>query len=232
MWSVGILLAVAWAQSPEPVPDSALQLLEQGRTTFNPSTLDAARDTFARLTEVHPNNALYWYERARANHYRSLALEAHGDKKNAGKALDEAVSEVQQSLELSEGSSDAHSLLADLYGRKIGYGMPMFTGPKYGPKVQQENQRALELDANNPRAYASLGRQYFMAPKMFGGDLEKAIGSFHKSTQLDPKSDETFVWLAIALRKKGDNAGAQQALQEALRLNPQSAFAKETEEKK
>ena len=40
--------------------------------------------------------------------------------------------------------------------------------------------------------------------------------------------DETYVWLAIALRKKGDAAGADQALQEALRLNPRSAFAQQT----
>ena len=102
----------------------------------------------------------------------------------------------------------------------------MFAGPKYGPKVQQENQRALEIDAKDPRAYASLGRQYLMAPKMFGGDLEKAIENLRKATQLDPRFDEAFVWLAIALRKKGDNAGADQALQEALRLTPESAFAK------
>jgi len=63
---------------------------------------------------------------------------------------------------------------------------------------------------------------------MFGGDVEKAIESFRKSTQLDPRFDETYVWLAIALRKKGDATGADQALQEALRLNPRSMFARQT----
>jgi tetratricopeptide (TPR) repeat protein len=108
----------------------------------------------------------------------------------------------------------------------------MFAGPKYGPKAQAENKRALELDANNPRAFASWGREYMNAPKMFGGDLDKAIESFRKSTQLDPNFDETYVWLAIALRKKGDWAGADQALQQALKLNPQSVFAQQTAAKK
>jgi Flp pilus assembly protein TadD len=66
---------------------------------------------------------------------------------------------------------------------------------------------------------------------MFGGDVDKAIASFRQATQLDPKSDEAYVWLAIALRKKGDAAGAEQALQQALQLNPRSAFAKATAEK-
>jgi hypothetical protein len=53
----------------------------------------------------------------------------------------------------------------------------------------------------------ALGRQYLNAP--FGGDVDKAIENFRKSTELDPNSDETFVWLAMALRKKGDMAGAK-----------------------
>ena len=103
----------------------------------------------------------------------------------------------------------------------------MLRGPKYGPKVKAENNCALELDPKDARVYASLGRQYLHAPSMFGGDLNKAIENFQKSTELDPKSDENFVWLAIALRKKGDSAGAEQALTKALQLNPRSAFAKE-----
>ena len=174
---------------------------------------------------------MYFYELARVESYRSSAYSMHDDKKKAEHALDGAIATVQQSLKLNYKSSDAHSLLADLYGRKIGFGVGMFAGPKYGPKVKSENQRAQELDANNPRVYASLGRQYLMAPHMFGGDLDKAVESLRKSTQLDRNSDETYVWLAIALRKEGDTAGAEQALQEALKLNPRSAFAKSIADK-
>ena len=161
------------------------------------------------------------------NAYRSDAYARQHDKKNAEHALDEAIENLEQSLKLDEKSPDAHSLLADCFGRKIGLGTQMFAGPKYGPKLQAENRRALELDANSPRAHASLGRQYFEAPKMFGGDLDKAIAEFRKAVELDPKSDETYVWLAMALRKKGDAAGAEKAIEEALRLNPQSVVAKE-----
>jgi Tfp pilus assembly protein PilF len=64
---------------------------------------------------------------------------------------------------------------------------------------------------------------------MFGGDVDKAIDNFRPSTELDPKSDETFVWLAIAYRKKGDTASSDQALLKALRLNPGSVFARHTQ---
>lgn len=227
-----VVCSLSPLQAQEAEPDSARQLLKQGRTTQDQGTLSAARENFKKLIEDHPNQDLYWYLLARTDAYRSQAYVAQADKKNAEHALDEAIRNVQEALTINDNSADAHSLLADLYGEKIGFGMAMFAGPRYGPKVKEENQRALALDANNPRVYASLGRQYLKAPKMYGGDLDKAIESFRKSTQLDPKSDETFVWLAIALRKKGDEAGAQQALQEALRLNPQSAFAQQTAAKK
>jgi tetratricopeptide (TPR) repeat protein len=203
------------------------EALERGRTSLDLATITKARDLAAAQTQQHPQDPAAFYQLARANSYRSQAYTMRHDKKNAEQALDEAIENLQQSIKLNEKSADAHSLLADCYGRKIGLGTPMFTGPKYGPKVQAENHRALELDPNNARAYASLGRQYLEAPKMFGGDLEKAIESFRKSTQFDPASDETFVWLAIALRKKGDVTGAEQAMREALRLNPESVFAKQ-----
>jgi len=216
------------SQSTDPALDQGLHLLEEGRTTLSDATLTQARDYFAKLTQEHANNAVYFYQRARVDQYRCNAYLRHGDKKNAERALDRVIATVQQSIKLNDNSPDAHSLLADLYGQKIGMGIAMFAGPKFGPKVKAENERALALDAKNPRVYASLGRQYFEAPKMFGGDNDKAIESFRKSTELDPQADETYVWLAMALRKKGDTAGADQALQTALKLNPRSVFAQAT----
>jgi tetratricopeptide (TPR) repeat protein len=134
---------------------------------------------------------------------------------------------VQHAVSLNDKSAEFHSLLSDLYGRKIGFG-GMFAGMRYGPKADAESKKALALDSSNPRAYACLGRKYLFAPKMFGGDVNKAIGSFLKATQLDPAFDENFVWLALAYRKKGDKQNADKALQEALRLNPRSEFARHT----
>lgn len=228
------LFLTAWclAQGTDPALDQGLQLLEEGRTTLEDNALANARDYFTKLSQQHSDNAAYFYNLARANAYSCEAYAAHGDKKKAESALDHAIANVQQSLKLNEKSADAHSLLADLYGRKISFGVGMFAGPKYGPKIKAENQRAQELDAGDPRVFASLGREYLNAPKMFGGDVDKAIESFRKSIQLDPNSDETLVWLGIALRKKGDAAGARQAFEDSLRLNPRSVFAKQTAEKK
>ncbi|HKV61988.1 MAG TPA: tetratricopeptide repeat protein [Candidatus Acidoferrum sp.] len=147
------------------------------------------------------------------------------DKKAAAESVEKAIEAVQRSIQLNDKSADAHSLLADLYGRKIGMGNGMFAGPKFGPKVKEENAKAMALEDKNPRVWASLGRQYLMAPKMFGGDVPKAIESFEKSLAIDSTQDEAWVWLSKALQKQGDKVKARKAVQHALSLNPQSPFA-------
>jgi tetratricopeptide (TPR) repeat protein len=224
-----VLCLFSFGQSSDPALTPGLHLLEQGRSSLEEKTLAEAKSYFAGLTQKDPTNSVYFYELARVNGYLVDSFANRGDKKAAEHAVEDAITAVERSISLNDKSADAHSLLADLYGRKIGLGMGMMAGARFGPKSDAENKKALALDANNPRVYASLGRQYLHAPKMFGGDVDKAIASFRKASELDPDFDENYVWLAIAYRKKGDAAEADKALQEALRRNPGSAFAKWTQ---
>ncbi len=226
-----VVSVLTLAQTSDPALEKGLALLEEARTTLDNKALSAAANYFVQLTQKDGNNATYFYYLARVDTYRTDFYENHRDKKNAEHALEDGISAVQHAISLNDKSAEFHSLLADLYGRKIGFG-GMFAGMHYGPKADAESKKALALDPNNPRAYACLGRKYLFAPKMFGGDIDKSVESFLKATQLDPKSDENFVWLAMAYRKKGDNQDATRALQEALRLNPRSEFAKRTLEQK
>jgi tetratricopeptide (TPR) repeat protein len=173
----------------------------------------------------NPNDAGLYLDLARVRGYFLDVYETRKDKKAAGEAVDKAIEAVQRSIQLNDKSADAHSLLADLYGRKISLGNAMFAGPKFGPKVKEENAKAMALDDKNPRAWASLGRQYLMTPKMFGGDIPKAIESLQKSLAIDSAQDETWVWLCKALQKQGDKSKAREAVRRALSLNPESHFA-------
>lgn len=210
------------AARQDPLPTA----IENARKTRDESQLLAVSAELERRIAENPRDAQHEYLFARVQAYLVDVYEKRKDKKAAEAAIDKAIKAAQRSLELDEKSSDAHSLLADLYGRKISYA-GFLSGRKYGPLCKQENKRALELDTQNPRAWASLGRQYFMAPKMFGGDVGKAVESFQKSLQLDPQQDETWVWLAIACKKHGDRGLARDAVAKALQLNPQSAFARD-----
>jgi len=209
-------------------PDEAFATaLENARKTHDETQLQSAKAQIEERIAKNPGDALNFFALAKVDSYFVDLYEFRKDKKHASTTVDQAIEAVQHSLQLNDKSADAHSLLADLYGRKIPLS-GMFAGPKFGPKVGEENKKAMALDDKNPRVWASQGRQYLMAPKMFGGDVAKAIDSFQKSLSIDAAQDETWVWLAKAFQKQGDKAKARDAVQHALQLNPQSPFAKAT----
>jgi tetratricopeptide (TPR) repeat protein len=202
--------------------------VEAARKTHDEKQLQSVQTQLEQRVAEKPDDAVSYYNLARVQSYLLDVYEMRRDKKTEGAEVDKAIEAAQRSIELNDKSADAHSLLADLYGRKISIGNSMFAGPKFGPKVKEENAKAMALDDKNPRVWASLGRQYLMAPKRFGGDLARAVESFQKSLAIDSSQDETWVWLARALAKQGDKPRAREAIQRALGLNPGSPFVQET----
>ena len=227
-----LLLVFFTVGSLTPAPalsadDPLAATVESARKTRNEAQLQSAKTQLEQVISQNPNDAVAYYDLAKVHAYLADVFEMRKDKKAASAAVDKAIEAVQHSLQFNDKSADAHSLLADLYSRKISLGNAMFVGPKFGPKLKEENAKAMALDDKNPHVWASLGRQYLMAPKMFGGDVAKAIESFQKSLALDPAQDETWVWLAKAFAKHGERPRAHDAIQHALSLNPDSPWIKE-----
>jgi tetratricopeptide (TPR) repeat protein len=212
------------SSAPATASDSLATAIETARRTRNEAQLQFVKTQLEQRVAQNAQDWASFYDLARVQSYFVDVYEARKDKKGAEAALDKAIDTLQHSLALNDKSADAHSLLADLYGRKISFG-GMFSGAKLGPKITDENKRAMALDDKNARVWASLGRQYLMAPKMFGGDTAKAIESFQKSLRFNPLQDETWAWLAKAYLKQSDKAKAREAIAKALQLNPQSGFA-------
>jgi tetratricopeptide (TPR) repeat protein len=215
------LFALAAAQTSQ---DLAERQLLSARSALDEPSLLALRLVFEGCLRRDARSSRCASDLARADADLYQAADFRNDKKAAEHWLDLAIADTRRALALDERQAEAHALLADLYGAKIGSG-GMLAAMRYGPRSEAETRRALALDPNNALAYAVLGRRYLYSPRIFGGDLNKAVESFRKSTQLDPQNPDGFVWLAIACRKQGDSAHAQAALAEALRLNRRSAFA-------
>ena len=230
-FSLLILAALGFTAcfTPEPVhaDDAPLSAAVQAaRKTHDETQLQSLKTQLEQKTLKDPKDANSYLDLAKVNAYLLDVYEMRKDKKAAVAAVDRAIEMAQHALQSNDQSADAHSLLADLYGRKISLSVAMFAGPKFGPKVDSENKRAMTLDDKNPHVWASLGRQYLMTPKMFGGDVAKAVESFQKSLTLDAAQDETWVWLAKAFEKQGDKSKARDAIQHALTLNPASPWVK------
>jgi tetratricopeptide (TPR) repeat protein len=75
--------------------------------------------------------------------------------------------------------------------------------------------------------YVSRGVGNYYLPPQFGGGIDLALKDFDKAIALDPKSSEAYLWKGIALRKANRNAEARAALEKAIQLSPERAWAKE-----
>jgi tetratricopeptide (TPR) repeat protein len=231
-----LFVAMAWAGLLRAVPhvvitqsseDSLAVSIESARKTRDEPQLQSLKAQLEQRMAQNSNDFQAQYDLALVHSYLIDVYESKKDKKGASASVDKAIEAAQRAIQLHDKSADAHSLLGDLYGRKISLSNPMFAGPKYGPKADEEDKRALALDDKNAHVWAVLGRKYLMTPKMFGGDVSKAIDSFQKSLALDTSQDETWVGLAKAYQKQGDKASARDAIHHALQLNPESQLAKQ-----
>jgi tetratricopeptide (TPR) repeat protein len=222
-----IFLAAGAAQaaSVPSIPSAILKgesLFESGRSSSNLGTLLEARSIFQDCVTRNPADFRCLYDRARTDVGIQHAQAISGNKGEAARWLDTAISDTQAAIGSNGASADAHALLADLYGQKID---GMFSGMRYGPKANAELTRAFQIDPHNAMAFAAQGRKFLYSPAAFGGNVDKALQSFQEAVTADPRSDDDYVWLAIAWRKKGDLERERECLAQALRINPQSVFA-------
>src|SRR5215472_13502450 len=117
--------------------------VEAARKTHEESQLQSLKTQLEQKIAQDPKDAASYLDLARVNAYFADVYEMKKDKKPEAAAVDQAIEMVQRAIQLNDQSADAHSLLADLYGRKIGLGTAMFTGPKFGPKAKAENAKAM-----------------------------------------------------------------------------------------
>jgi tetratricopeptide (TPR) repeat protein len=116
--------------------------VEAARKTHDETQLQSVKAQLEQAISQNPNDAAAYYDLARVHAYLADVFEMRKDKKGVSTAVDKAIEAVQRSIQLNDKSADAHSLLADLYGRRISLGNGMLAGPKFGPKVKEENAKA------------------------------------------------------------------------------------------
>ena len=117
---------------------------------------------------------------------------------------------------------ESHNLYYGI-GREIndwmisGYHVVVNGSRQYLPVAQQFATKALELDPQLPLAHALLGEV-----AMAGGHLDEAIAQFEKERLRNPLDGSVYDRLGDAYTRAGDYTQAQQSLQRALLLEPNS----------
>jgi Tfp pilus assembly protein PilF len=130
---------------------------------------------------------------------------------------------AQASLALDPNASEGHRVAGELYIHQI---TGPITGFRFGPKGQQEINKALELNPNNVEARRAIGLMYLYNPPINGGDPPLAATTFDQAIQLGG-DDRAYVLAARAYLKLENLPLARTRLEKALQVNPRNREAQE-----
>ena len=147
------------------------------------------------------------------------------DKDGALLAGDLGIEAGKRALSAEPENSEFHRVLADLHGRLIPL-KGFFSRISFGKRSSEYLERALDLDPENRLARLSRAIEKLNAPGLFGGDSRQAVHLLEKLVVAREAMPESAVWLAIGYQKQDEPGLALKALELAIRLEPESAFAR------
>ncbi len=204
--------------------------LLRARDRQDRAALEKMISTLQVAADKAPNDAEAHYRVALANSYLGeISLELK-DKAGAEKAADAGVHAAQAAIALQPKNAEYYRVLGTLCGQAIP-AVNMLSALTYGKRAKDAIDKAMALDPKSARIYEAQGVGNYYLPQQLGGGPELAMKDFQKAIELDPKLADSYLWLALSLRKLHRNGEARQALQHAIDLDPQRIWLKEQLEK-
>ena len=210
-----IVTAGAWAGELETARD------RQDRT--------ALEKLAAQAEAAAGNDAAASYRAALAYSYVAEVAEQARDRGGVKRAAESGIRLAERAVALKPDVAEHHRVLGTLYGQIVP--VNVLAGLSYGKKAQEAIGKALERDPKSALAYISRGVGNYYLPAALGGGIDLAIRDFQKAIEMNPKSDEAYLWLGLAMRKANRNAEARKAFSKSLELNPNRVWTKQQLEK-
>ena len=212
-------VVAAWAASD----------LESARDRQDRAALEKLAADAGAAEQKSADDAAAHYRAALAWSYLAEVAQEQRDKGGVKRAAESGIRSAERAVALKPDMAEYHRLLGTLYGQIIP--VNVLAGLGYGKKAQDAIAKALERDPKLAAAYVTRGVGNYYLPSGFGGGIDLAMRDFQKAIELNPKSDEAYLWLGLALRKAGKNAEARKAFSKSLELNPNRVWTKQQLEK-
>jgi tetratricopeptide (TPR) repeat protein len=215
-----LLAALAWGAASD---------LESARNRQDRPALEKLAADAGATAQAAPNDAIAQYRAALTYSYLAEVAQEQRDKGGVKRAAEAGIRSAERAVALKPEVAEYHRILGTLYGQIVP--VNVLAGLSYGKKAQDAINRAIERDPRLAAAYVSRGVGNYYLPSAFGGGIDLAIRDFQKAIELDPKSDEAYLWLGLAMRKSDRNAEARSAFSKSLELNPNRVWTKQQLEK-
>jgi tetratricopeptide (TPR) repeat protein len=203
--------------------------LESARDRQDRAALEKLVAEAGAAEQKSADDAAAHYRAALAWSYLAEVAQEQRDKGGVKRAAESGIRSAERAVALKPDVAEYHRLLGTLYGQIIP--VNVLAGLGYGKKAQDAIAKALERDPKLAAAYVTRGVGNYYLPSGFGGGIDLAMRDFLKAIELNPKSDEAYLWLGLALRKADKNAEARKAFSKSLELNPNRVWTKQQLEK-
>ena len=213
-----------WLVCSLAITAGAAPELESARDRQDRAALEKLAGAAAAAVEKAPNDAAAHYRAALAYSYLAEVAQELRDKGGVKRAAEAGIRSAERAVALKPEMAEYHRLLGTLYGQIVP--VNVLAGIGYGKKAQDAIARAIERDPKLAAAYISRGVGNYYLPSGFGGGVPLAIRDFQKAIELNPKSDEAYLWLGLAMRKLDRNEEARKAFSKSLELNPNRVWTK------
>ena len=179
----------------------------------------------ARTTD--PGNYDAAWRLAKFNYY----LATHTDNSDErDKAFRDGIEAGKAAVKLQDGKPDGHFWLGANYGAAAQ--KSLIAGLATVDDIRNEMETVLRLDEGyqDGAAYMVLGLVYLEAPKLVGGDPQKAVEEMEKGLRVGEKNAFLHLHLAEAYLKVGRAADARQQLNSIISMKPDQNYLPEYKE--
>jgi len=205
---------------------TAVSELEEARDRQDMAALERIISHYQQASQSNLKSAEAQYELALAYSYAAeVAIEIR-DKKKAQGWAESGIEAAKTAVSENGSNAEYHRILGELCGQVIPAN-PLLGGLKYGQCARDEVQKAIQLNNRLALAYVTRGVGNFYLPSSMGGGVDLALKDFDKAISINPNLSEAYLWKGVTLRKANRDAEARQALQHALQLDPNRAWAKQ-----
>ncbi len=180
--------------------------------------------TLRQATTTDSENYEAAWKLARASFYVGDHSEESGE---ADEMFTVGIGAGRAAVKLQPGKPEGHFWLGANLGGKAS--RATISNPTVVNEIRTEMEEVIKLDEKYEKgsAYIGLGRMYLQAPKMLGGDTQKAIDSLKKGLAISPTNSMMKYYLAEAYESQGRDADAKKLVDEVLRHEPDPKYVAE-----
>ncbi len=213
-----------------PVRSAANVVAEADQLYAGRADLTKVREALVALRQAQADDSTNYdlaWRLAKFNYYLGAHTTESSEKE---KSFHDGIEAGKLAVKLQEGKPDGHFWLGANYGGSAK--LSVLAGLSDFEDIKREMETVLKLDEKyqSGSAYMALGQLYLEAPRILGGDAQKAVDYLEKGVRIGPENALMRWHLAAAYAQVHRDAEARKEIDYLLAMKPAAGYEPEYEE--